>query len=121
MTAARFFCILAIMSSHSSSRRSLVKALAVGAAASAVGGIRSSHAEEFSKLDEKDPKARALGYVENANRVDAKKYPGFLPGSNCENCLQLQGTPGNNFRPCALFPGKLVSASGWCTGWTAEM
>ena len=109
------------MSSHSSSRRTLLEALAAGAAASAVGGIRSSHGEEFSKLDEYDPKARALGYVENASGVDTTKYPGFLPGSNCENCLQLQGKPGNDFRPCALFSAKLVSVNGWCTGWTAEI
>ena len=50
-----------------------------------------------------------------------KKFPRYVAGSNCDNCLQLQGKPGNNYRPCSLFPGKFVAVSGWCSGWTAEM
>ena len=93
----------------------------MGTATSAMWGIRASLGEEPAKLDERDPKARALGYVENAERVDTKKYAEFAPGSNCENCLQLEGKPGNKFRPCTVFPGKLVAVSGWCTRWTPEM
>jgi hypothetical protein len=59
--------------------------------------------------------------VEHASDVDVKKFPTYVKGSTCENCLQLQGTAGNNYRPCGLFPGKLVSVSGWCSGWAAEM
>ena len=73
------------------------------------------------KLDVKDPAAVALGYVENASQVDAKKFPTYVKGSNCDNCLQLQGKAGDSFRPCSLFQGKLVAVSGWCSGWTAEM
>ena len=73
------------------------------------------------QLDIKDAAAIALGYVEDAGQVDVKKYPDFAPGSNCENCLQLQGGAGNNYRPCSLFPGKLVAVAGWCKGWTPEM
>ena len=69
----------------------------------------------------KDPAAIAQGYVENTSQVDVKKFPQFVQGSNCENCLLLQGSAGNNYRPCSLFPGKLVSVSGWCKGWTPEM
>jgi High potential iron-sulfur protein len=101
------------------SRRAVVKSLALGAAAAAVSPSRG--AEVGQKVDIHDPAAVALGYVENASQVDAKKFPGFVPGSNCENCLQLQGKPGNDYRPCSLFSGKLVSVSGWCSGWTAEM
>jgi hypothetical protein len=68
-----------------------------------------------------DPAATALGYVENAADVDPKKFPRYVAGSNCDNCLQLQGKPGNNYRPCNLFPGKLVAVAGWCSGWTAEV
>jgi hypothetical protein len=78
-------------------------------------------AASAERLNVKDPEAAALGYVENSGQVDVKKYPTYIKGSNCENCLQLQGTPGNNYRPCSLFPGKLVSVSGWCSGWAAEM
>ncbi|MEP6885098.1 MAG: high-potential iron-sulfur protein [Gammaproteobacteria bacterium] len=92
--------------------------LAAGAAALASGPAPSA---EDPRLDVKDPAAVALGYVENAAQVDGKKYPDYAPGSNCENCLQLQGTAGNNYRPCSLFPGKLVAVSGWCKAWTPEM
>jgi hypothetical protein len=102
------------------SRRAVVKSLAAGAAA-ALGTHRARSTEPAPRVDVHDPAAVALGYVEQAGQVDARKFPQFVPGSNCENCLQLQGKPGNDYRPCSLFPGKLVSISGWCTGWTAEM
>ena len=103
------------------SRRDVLKTLAMGAAAAGLTTQRSRGAEPGQKLDIHDPAAVALGYVENASQVDTKKFPQFVPGSNCENCLQLQGEPGNNYRPCSLFPGKLVAVSGWCSGWAAEM
>jgi len=73
-------------------------------------------AEPPQKVDIHEPTAVALGYVERASQVDRKKYPQFVPGSSCENCMQLQGKPGSDYRPCSLFAGRLVSVSGWCTG-----
>ena len=92
------------------SRRHFLEALALGTAT----WVSLAQADAPQKLDVNDPAARALGYVDNAAQVDAKKYPSYVKGSNCDNCLQLQGTAGDNFRPCSLFPGKLVSVSGWC-------
>jgi hypothetical protein len=125
MTPRKFFCILARMnqppdSRRSLSRRAIIKTLAAGAAASAVPALRAASADS-QHVDVHDPQAVALGYVEHASDVDPKKFPRYVEGSNCENCLQLQGKPGNNYRPCNLFSGKLVSVSGWCSGWTAEM
>jgi len=102
------------------SRRVLVKTLTLGMAAVSLRSAQAG-AAEAQKLDVKDPAAVALGYVESAAQVDVKKYPAFVKGSNCENCLQLQGTAGSDYRPCALFPGKLVAVAGWCSSWTAEM
>jgi hypothetical protein len=102
-------------------RRAVIRNLGVAAGLSAASAWRGARSAEPNRLDVKDPAAIALGYVESAAQVDVKKYPGFVQGSNCENCLQLQGTAGNNYRPCSLFPGKLVSVSGWCKGWTPEM
>jgi high potential iron-sulfur protein len=102
------------------SRRDAMKGLALGAVAAALPA-RGARAADPVKLDVHDPAAVALGYVENVSQIDKKKYPQFVAGSNCENCLQLQGKPGNNYRPCGLFQGKLVSVSGWCSGWAAEM
>lgn len=101
-------------------RRSLVKSLAAAAAAAAFIRSGNSRAGELPHLEVKDPSAVALGYVENATQVDAKKYPTFVKGSRCDNCLLLQGSSGA-YRPCNLFPGKLVSAAGWCSGWAAEI
>jgi len=108
------------MMNRSLSRRALVKTLSLAIAAAGSGG-RQARAAEPQKLDVKDPAAVALGYVENAAQVDVKKYPAFVKGSNCENCLQLQGKAGSDYRPCTLFPGKLVAVSGWCSAWTPEM
>jgi High potential iron-sulfur protein len=78
-------------------------------------------AEALPKLAVNDPAAAALGYVEAAAGADRKKYPDYSPSSSCENCAQLQGTAGAAYRPCGLFPGKLVAAAGWCSGWVPEI
>jgi|SRR5271156_6460236 len=101
-------------------RRALVKNLGLAAACAALP-FQASRASEPQRLGIKDPAAVALGYVDNADQVDAKKYPAYVKGSTCENCLLLQGSGGESYRPCSLFPGKVVSAAGWCSGWTAEI
>ena len=102
-------------------RRSLVKNLLAGAGSAALLGRRHALAAEAARLDVKDPAAVAKGYVEDAGRVDAQKYPAFVKGSSCDNCLLLQGAAGPAYRPCELFPGKLVAVKGWCRGWSAEI
>lgn len=107
------------MQNRSLSRRALAKALSLAAAAALAA--RPTLSAEPSKLDVKDPTAVALGYVEDAAQVNPKKYPEFAAGTNCENCLLLQGEPGHDYRPCTVFPGKLVAIKGWCSKWTPEM
>jgi len=102
-------------------RRALIKSLAAATAAAAILTGRRSESAELPHLDVKDPAAAAMGYVENAGQVDAKRYPVFVKGSSCENCSLLQGAPGANYRPCGLFPAKSVSIHGWCSGWSAEI
>ena len=103
-------------------RRNVVKKLLLGAGGAALLSSRpSSAAPAPAQLDVKDPAAVAQGYTLDAGRVDAKQYPTFVKGSSCENCLLLQGTAGAAYRPCDLFPGKLVAVRGWCKGWTAEI
>ncbi|MDP8983749.1 MAG: high-potential iron-sulfur protein [Pseudomonadota bacterium] len=101
------------------SRRELVGVLALGGAAALA--VRRTSAAEGQKLDPKDPAAAALGYVENAADVNVKKFPAYVKGSSCVDCLQLGGKAGDPYRPCTLFPGKLVAVGGWCSGWTAEI
>jgi hypothetical protein len=94
--------------------------LAVGSLAGVALPVRRSRADE-PHLSPADPKAAAVGYVEDAGHVDTKKYPAYAKGQNCENCLQLQGAAGVPYRPCTLFPGASVAAAGWCSAWTAEL
>jgi hypothetical protein len=102
-------------------RRALIKSLAAATAAAAILPSRRSESAELPHLDVKDPAAAAVGYAENASQVDAKKYPAYVKGSLCENCLLLQGAAGADYRPCQLFPGKSVSIHGWCSAWSAEI
>jgi hypothetical protein len=98
-----------------------MRTIALAAAASAALPSRRSQAAEPPHLDVKDPAAIAVGYVEKVGQIDLKKYPGYVKGSTCENCLLLQGSTGAHYRPCNLFPGKLVSVGGWCSSWAAEI
>jgi hypothetical protein len=69
-------------------------------------------------LSPTEPAAKALGYIEDATKVDAKANPTFKPGQNCTNCLQWADK--NRKAPaskCNLFPGKMVKAGGWCKVW----
>ena len=61
-----------------------------------------------------DPMAVALAYHESAKTVEVAKFPSYKPEQKCSTCQQLQGKAGDAWRPCNLFPGKLVSADGWC-------
>ena len=102
-------------------RRSLIHGFLLGASGVALFAARRAISAELPHLDVKDPAAVSQGYVEDAAQVAPKKPPKFVEGSSCENCLLLQGKEGDSYRPCDLFPGKLVSAKGWCSGWSAEI
>jgi len=103
----------------------MLRRLSLAAGAACVAGTPFRHASAAdtaaAHLDEHDPAAVAQHYVEESSHVDARKNPTFVAGSNCDNCLLLQGKPGETWRPCTLFPGKLVKISGWCKSWAAEM
>lgn len=110
------------MSESRLDRRTLLKnAIAGLVALPAVGLVRDAAAQGgVPHLDEKDPLAVAMGYVHDAKKVDPKSAPQYKPGSTCANCLQLTGKEGDAWRPCNLFPGKLVSADGWCKVWVPK-
>ena len=71
-------------------------------------------------VDEKDPQAAALGYVADAARVDAKKYPKYAAGQACSSCALYQGKAGDAGGLCPLFAGKQVGAKGWCSAWAKK-
>jgi len=75
------------------------------------------------KLTLDDPSAKALLYVEDASKVDRKNplAARFTLDQNCANCSQIQGKDGDAYRPCAIFPGKLVASKGWCSAWAKKV
>lgn len=109
------------MPENAFNRRRLLRNLALAAGAATVLPVVRARGAEQAHLDVKDPAAVKLGYVEKAAAVDTKKFPGYEKGSSCENCSQLQGNAGAAYRPCTLFPGKLVATAGWCSGWAPEI
>jgi|TARA_B110000495_G_C22889912_1_gene519028 hypothetical protein len=108
------------MSKGKYSRRAFLRTAAVSLPAGAFLMSSVASAQDLPKLAIDDPTAMALGYVEDAASVDVSKYPMFKAGSNCANCMQIQGADGAAFRPCGIFPGKDVAAAGWCTVWVAK-
>ncbi len=104
--------------SQSISRRDALMQLALlagGSSTLAAGPTRA--ASEPPHLMPSDPTAVALGYHADATQVDPKQFTNYKPGETCSTCLQLKGDAGQPWRPCNLFPGKLVSANGWCRVW----
>lgn len=110
------------MSNSPLDRRTLLKTAIAGLVAlPAAGLVREAAAQAaVPHLDEKDPVAVAMGYVHDAKKVDAAKNPQYKPGHKCSNCVQLTGKEGDEWRPCNIFPGKLVHADGWCKVWVAK-
>ncbi len=102
-------------------RRTLLKTLAVALPAGAVVLKQEAIAEEVPKLDPNDPTAKALVYVEDPANLD-KSNPAaarYEASQTCDNCVQIQGEEGAEYRPCAIFPGKVVASAGWCSVWAA--
>ena len=65
-------------------------------------------------VDENDSAASSLGYRAKATSVDTAKFPRYHAGQTCANCRFYTGAAGEAAGPCPMFPGKSVSADGWC-------
>ena len=86
----------------------------------ASGAALATHAQAQALVDEKDAQAAALGYVADAKRADAKKYPKFTAVQNCAGCALYQGKAADKVGGCPLFAGKQVAAAGWCSAWAKK-
>ncbi len=64
--------------------------------------------------------AKALGYVEDASKVDKAKYPTHTAEQICANCALMQGDAKNVRNPCTLFPGRSVASKGWCASFAKK-
>jgi len=103
----------------SSSRRDFLLSVGTlaGAAAFANALIPVADAAALPHLTTQDPQAAALHYTEDASKIDAAAASTHTAGAKCSNCKLFQGGSGDAFGPCQLYPGKAVSANGWCMGW----
>lgn len=109
------------MSELLSRRNALKQCLMLLGAAGALEPITPTQAAaDLPHVTPEDPTAKALGYIEDSSKVDAKANPTFQSGQTCHTCLQLQGADGATWRPCNLFPGKTVNANGWCRVWVKK-
>ena len=95
-------------------RRTFLMTLAAGSAA------LTTAAQGQVKLDEKDPQAVGLGYVADATKTDAKKFPKYAAGQVCNNCALYQGKASDAWGGCPLFAGKQVAGKGWCNAWAKK-
>jgi High potential iron-sulfur protein len=104
------------------SRRAIVKSgLIAGALLPAVGLVsHDAAAAALPPLDPSDPTAKALGFVNDASKVDAKTHPTFKPTQKCGNCAQFQGKPTDATAACTIFAGKSVPQGGWCQVWAQK-
>ncbi len=76
------------------------------------------------KVSESEPLAQAMGYVEDASRVDTAKFPKRAGEAGakqfCNNCALYAGEAGSEFGPCSIFQNRLVAGQGWCNAWVAK-
>ena len=106
---------------HRISRRALVKSgLLAGALVPAIGLIGSDADAAMTPLDPNDPTAKALGFVTDASKVDAKTEATFKPNQKCSTCAQYQGKAGDATAGCNIFAGHTVPAGGWCKVWAQK-
>lgn len=109
------------MSHDRISRRSLLKGALIGLATVPAAALFARHAHAAAELvDPAAPQAKALGYIHDAKKVDAKASPVYKAGQECANCIQFTGKAGAAEGPCNLFPGKTVKAAGWCKVWVLK-
>jgi len=101
--------------SQASRRRFLQLACVVVVAGSSA---RLARADDLPHVSESDATAAALGYKEDASKVDAAKFPQHKHDTYCAKCEFYGGT--GSYGPCQLFPGKAVNAKGWCSAYAAK-
>jgi hypothetical protein len=77
-------------------------------------------AQDMPHLDVGDPVAGSMKYTEDAGSVDPGTRANPAEDQTCANCALVQGADGDAWRPCQIFPGKLVNAKGWCSVWAPK-
>lgn len=101
------------------SRRRVLKMMLGGAVFVPVSTLvanGTAFAETPPQLDENDPVAKSLQYRHDATQAARADKAGTPAAQQvCSNCQLSQGT--GDWLGCSIFPGKVVNANGWCSGW----
>jgi len=101
-------------------RRKFIQLSAVAAAGVLVQPGREAYAEDMPQLSEDDPMASGMKYTHDASTVDPASRANPAADQTCANCALIQGEDGAAWRPCQIFPGKVVNADGWCQVWAPK-
>jgi hypothetical protein len=78
----------------------------------------TAFADTAARLSEADPAAKAVGYVEDASKVDKAKFPAYAAGQTCASCSLFQGKATDAYGGCTLFGTKQVAGRGWCSSYS---
>lgn len=101
-------------------RRKFIQLSAVAAAGCLVQAGREARAEDLPHVTEDDPMAQAMKYTNDSTSVDPATRNNPAADQHCANCALVLGNEGDAWRPCQIFPGKAVSANGWCSVWAPK-
>ena len=101
-------------------RRKFIQLSAVAAAGCLVQPGREARADDLPHLTADDPMAMAMKYTDDASSVDPASRANPAADQSCSNCALVMGNDGDAWRPCQIFPGKAVSAKGWCSVWAPK-
>lgn len=101
-------------------RRKFIQLSAVAAAGYLATPGREAHASDLPHLTADDPMGKAMKYTDDASTVDPASRNNPAAVQNCANCALVQGADGDAWRPCQIFPGKAVAATGWCSVWAPK-
>lgn len=101
-------------------RRQFIQLSAVAAAGYLVRPGSEARAQDLPKLTEDDAMAQAMKYTDDASSVDPASRANPVADQVCSNCALVQGDEGAEWRPCQIFPGKLVNSKGWCSVWAPK-
>lgn len=82
----------------------------------AIGVLATGQVQAQAMVAETDPQAVGLGYKTDTTKVDNKKFPKHTAEQKCANCQMYQGKAAAS-GGCAIFPGKQVVATGWCSAY----
>lgn len=95
-----------------------MKTLVVSAAAAVMAPVLKITSVFADPVSPNDPMVKALGYVEDAKKVDPKVRKDKK--ANCSNCQFYQGEEKSKMGKCQLFPTGEVAAAGWCRSYSVK-